>query len=112
MLFPNGMVLVDGGRRLVTAETFGNQLTQCAVGRELGQPWGSGRTADWIRARPDSGWPSGPGVGGLRFPQLGVAVTSAGTIEGKVELPGEGIYCCGIGGADGQALFLAVGAHR
>jgi sugar lactone lactonase YvrE len=110
MLFPNGMALVDRGHRLVTAETLGDRLTVCAV-----EPDGNLVSPELLAELPAGSGPDGIAVDSANrvwvacaFTSRAVAVTLDGTIDAEIELPGEGIYCCEVGGADHRTLFLAI----
>lgn len=109
-VFPNGAVLADDGRSMFVAETFGDVVTQVDV-----LPSGS-----LTNPRPLAQFPPGSGPDGIAFDHLGrlwvacafssraVALNRDGTIADEIVMPGEGIYCCEVGGPDGRTLYLAM----
>jgi sugar lactone lactonase YvrE len=110
LMFPNGCVLVDDGRTMIVAETFGDRLTELRVAPDgtLSEP----------RVLIDL--PVGCGPDGIAIDRAGriwvacafnshaYAVTRAGEIDAEIEVPGEGVYCPEVGGPDGTTLFLAI----
>ena len=110
LMFPNGMVLVDGGTRLLVAETFGERVTTLSVASD-------GTLTDptvLIELPPGSG-PDGIAVdrqGRVWIPcaygSRALAVTRDGHIQAEIVGQGVGVNCCAVGGEDGQTLFVAV----
>ncbi|MBW4332327.1 SMP-30/gluconolactonase/LRE family protein [Stakelama sp. CBK3Z-3] len=106
LIFPNGMVLVDGGRTLVVAETWNKRLTafdRSADGRlsnarpyaDLGE-----RTPDGLCVDAEDGiWIASFETG--EFLRLAVN----GEITHEIRLPGHIAFACALGGDDGKTLF-------
>ena len=111
LIFPNGMVLLDGGATLVVAQTLGMELTAFDRASDgslsnrrawasLAQPDGSMVVPDGISVDADGGiW-----VANAVAPQV-VRVTEGGTITDTVTTT-QNAYTCGIGGHDGRALLI------
>lgn len=112
MTFPNGMVLTDGGRKLVVAETFIHRLTvfdRDAQGRlsnrriwaDLGD-----RTPDGICIDAEGGiW-----IASFETCEV-VRVVEGGAVTDRLDCRGEHAVACALGGADGRTLFaLTYGA--
>jgi sugar lactone lactonase YvrE len=110
LTFPTGMVLLDGGRTMVVAETLDDRLTAMSVAPTgcLGEP------------RVLADLPPGSGPQGLALDGPGriwvacagsgraLAVTPAGEIDAEIEVAGEGVYCAAVGGAQAQTLYLSI----
>jgi len=121
LLFPNGMVLTDGGT-LIVAETFGGRLTAFDVGPD-GELTGR-RTFSEPRPVPEPG-DLGSMVAGLQFAPDGLAldaegcvwaangvgaalwrISPVGEVLEEVPMPeGLGTFACGLGGEDGRTLL-------
>jgi len=105
---PNGTVLLDGGRVLVVAESFGAQLTAFDVDPATGvlthrRVWAPlpGRTPDGICADRSGGlW-----VADARRPEC-VRVEEGGVISDTVSTS-QNCYACALGGSDGRTLYCA-----
>jgi len=110
LIFPNGMVLIEGGRTLVVAETWNRRLTafdrghngQLSNGRlyaDLGE-----RTPDGLCADTEDGiWISSFETGEF------VRLARDGEVTDVISLPGHIAFSCLLGGDDGKTLF--VGAY-
>jgi sugar lactone lactonase YvrE len=106
LLFPNGMVITDGGHTLVVAESFGQRLSAYGMN-------GDGSLANprvWADLRPNV--PDGiclDVAGGIWVADpvnRGVmrVVEGAGPVDW---IPtGRPVYACALGGADGQTLYV------
>ena len=106
LVFPNGMVIMDGGRTLVAAETFANRLTafdRAADGSlsnrrafaELGQLTPDGICLDQA---------GGIWVASFATDEF-VRVEAGGTITDRVAVRERRAVACQLGGADGRTLF-------
>lgn len=104
--FPNGMVLKNGGRMLVVAETWSNRLT-CFDRDEAGNLSGGRLYADMNGGQPD-------GIcvdeaGGIWVPCFNtgdfVRVLDGGAVTHRISFPGKRAIACQLGGSDGQTLF-------
>lgn len=110
MWFPNGTILIEGGARMVVAESYGDRLTSYRVGADgslddqkvLAElPVGCG--PDGICADADGRiWVACAYDSHVR------CVTPDGKLVDELVVPGEGVYCPEIGGPDGTTLFLAI----
>ncbi len=105
--FPNGMVLLDGGRTLVLAETLRLQLTAFDVAADGSL---SGRRV-WASTAPQMVAPDGicadPEGGIWVAAALGNAVVrfaEGGEVTGMVETS-QIAYACALGGPGGRTLF-------
>jgi sugar lactone lactonase YvrE len=109
LAFPNGMALVDDGRTLLVAESWGSRLTAYAVDADgrLGKRrvWAEtpGLHPDGIDAHPD---------GTVSFADVGqsccVRVAEGGEVLDRAELP-QPAFDCVVGDlGDGPTLFVAV----
>lgn len=106
LIFPNGMVVIDGGRTLVVAETWNKRLTafdrghngQLSNGRlfaDLGE-----RTPDGLCVDIEDGiWISSFETGEF------VRLARSGEITDIISLPGHIAFSCVLGGDDGKTLF-------
>ncbi|HTW20937.1 MAG TPA: SMP-30/gluconolactonase/LRE family protein [Mycobacteriales bacterium] len=110
LMFPNGTVLVDGGRTMVIAETFGDRLTELTVA-----PDGGLSDPRTLLELPKGSGPDGIAVDragrvwvACAFSSRAIAVTRAGEIDAEIEVPGEGVYCPEIGGPNGTTLYLGI----
>ncbi len=104
--FPNGAVIMNGGRTLVVAETFGNCLTAFDIAADgslsnrrtfaaLGE-----HTPDGICLDTDGGiWVAS------FMTSVFLRVKDGGTITDTVEVPGKRAVACQLGGDDGRTLF-------
>ncbi len=109
LCFPNGAALIDGGRRLVVAETFARRLTSFDVAADgsLGgrRVWldlaGAGLQPDGIAVDSEGAvWiADAHGSGAVRVDAGGRVVDTVGTGDLSV-------YAVALGGADGRTLFL------
>ncbi|WP_439813946.1 SMP-30/gluconolactonase/LRE family protein [Zavarzinia sp. CC-PAN008] len=106
LLFPNGMVMMNGGQQIVVAESFGRRLTAFSVDeaghlsdRRVFADLGDG-TPDGICLDTDGGiWVS------LYGSDAFVRVVEGGAVTHRVETPGRRAVACQLGGADGHTLF-------
>ena len=105
--FPNGMVLLDGGRTLVVAETWAARLTAFDVG-----PHGelSGRRV-WAaldrRVYPDGICLDAEGAIWVASPSSSecLRVRAGGDVAERVDT-GRGAFACALGGRDGRILYV------
>tara|TARA_R110002096_G_scaffold365345_4_gene558738 strand:+ start:2375 stop:3217 length:843 start_codon:yes stop_codon:yes gene_type:complete len=104
--FVNGMVLLDGGRTLVLAETWLNRLT--AFDRAVDGSLSSrrifadlgGRTPDGICADQEGAiWISSVATGEF------IRVLEGGEVTDRVMCEGKRAVACALGGDDGRTLF-------
>jgi sugar lactone lactonase YvrE len=106
LLFPNGMVITDGGRTLLVAETFGQRISAYDL-----NPDGSlANPRVWVDLRPnvpdgiclDAGggvWVADPVNHGVMR-----VVQGAGPVDW---IPtSRGAYACELGGEDGHVLYI------
>ena len=121
VLFPNGMVLLDGGRTLVVAQTLGMELTafdRAADGSLSNQrAWASLVQPDGSMVAPDGICVDGDAAiwaANALAPAV-VRVTEGGTITDTVTTT-QNAYACALGGPDGRHLLIctapSVGPHR
>lgn len=104
--FPNGSVVIDGGRTLVVAETWAARLTAFNID-------GAGRLsnrrvfADLGRRQPDGICVDAEGAiwAGIYNTGEFVRVLDGGKITDTVQFPGSGISCT-LGGKLGKTLFM------
>lgn len=108
LTFPNGMVLLAGGKTLVVAETWANRLTAFTrhadgsltdrrIFAELGE-----RTPDGLCSDSEDGvWIASFATGEM------VRVVDGGEVTDIVNFPGKRAVACALGGADGRQLFCA-----
>lgn len=109
-LFPNGAVLTDDGRTMYVAETFGDVVSQVDVesdgtlhNRQVFHQFGQGTGPDGIAFdRQGRLWVA------LAFDSRAVALNRDGSVADEIEMPGEGVYCCEVGGSAGNTLYLAM----
>jgi sugar lactone lactonase YvrE len=109
LMFPNGMVLADGGRTLVVAETYAGRLTAFDVAADGSL---SGRRV--FAALPDGVFPDGicldaegqVWVATARAPEV-LRVREGGEVTARVEVSsGSPSFACALGGVDGRTLFV------
>lgn len=112
LLSPSGPILVDDGRTLVVAETYGDRLTALRVDDD-------GRLDDphVIVELPEGSGPEGIAADATgriwvacAFSSRAVAVTRGGELDEQIEFAGEGVYCAEVGGPHGRTLFLGIAA--
>lgn len=106
LAFPNGSVILPGGRTLVVGETFTGQYTAFTIG-------GDGRLADrrtWADVSPST--PDGCSLdieGGIWFADPAgrsvARVVEGGSVTHRVAIEPTP-YACALGGADGCTLFV------
>jgi sugar lactone lactonase YvrE len=104
--FPNGMLVVDGGRRLVVAETWASRLVVydraedgTLHNRQIHTELGT-RTPDGLCQDCEGGiW-----VSSFLTDEF-IRVTPDGVISDRVSCPGRRAVACELGGADGRTLF-------
>jgi sugar lactone lactonase YvrE len=109
-LFPNGAVFADAGRTMFVAETFGDVVSQVDVhpdgslhNRRVLHEFGKGTGPDGIAFDAQGRlWVA------LAFDSRAVALNRDGTVADEILMPGEGVYCCEVGGPDGNTLYLAM----
>jgi sugar lactone lactonase YvrE len=106
LIFPNGMVLVEGGRTMVVAETWNKRLTAFDRGQDgrlsngrlyadLGE-----RTPDGLCVDSEDGiWISSFTSGEF------IRLARDGEITDVISLPGHISFACVLGGDDGKTLF-------
>jgi sugar lactone lactonase YvrE len=109
-LFPNGAVLAGGGRTMCVAETFGDVVSVVDV-----HPDGTLSNRRVLHKFDDGTGPDGIAFDrqgrlwvALAFASRAVALNPDGTVADEVSIPGEGIYCCEVGGPDENTLYLAM----
>jgi sugar lactone lactonase YvrE len=109
LVFPNGVVFVDDGRTMIIAETFADRLTWLRVDDDgrlhdpRSVPVPAGHTPDGIDADESGGvWVA------CAYAEAVIRVEPDGTVTDRIEFPGEGVYCCVLGGADGRTLHVAL----
>jgi sugar lactone lactonase YvrE len=110
VLFPNGMVLLDGGRTLVVAQTLGMELTafdRAADGSLSNQrAWASLVQPDGSMVAPDGICSDGTGIWAANaLAPAVVRVTEGGTITDTVTTT-QNAYACALGGPDGRHLLV------
>jgi sugar lactone lactonase YvrE len=106
LLFPNGMVITDGGRTLVVAESFGQRLSAYDLNADgsLANPrvWADLRpnVPDGICVDAAGGiWVADPINNGVMR-----VVQGAGPVDW---IPTDrGAFACALGGSDGRTLFI------
>lgn len=106
--FPNGAVIVDGGRTLVVAETWLGRLTAFEIGAD-GSLGGRRVFADLGTRQPDGICADAEGgiwVGCFNTGEF-LRVLDGGEITDVLSFQGCGVSCT-IGGADGHQLFCTV----
>ncbi|KQS95487.1 SMP-30/gluconolactonase/LRE family protein [Rhizobium sp. Leaf386] len=105
--FPNGAVVINGGRTLVVAETWIGRLTAFDLSPE-GTLSGSRLFADLGQRQPDGLCADAEGALWVACFNTGefVRVLDGGEITDKFEFEGRGVSCT-LGGADGHQLFLS-----
>lgn len=122
LAFPNGVVLVDGGRTLVVAESFAQRLTAFTVGPGGAltdrREWASfgpvpestditealGRLSvvpDGICAAPDDTIWVADAIG-----RRAIQVAEGGRIVRQVDAGDTHVYACALGGRGGRTLYL------
>lgn len=106
MAFPNGTVILDGGKTLVVAETLGQCLTAFDIAAD--------GTLSNRRCYADLGEHGPDGIcldqdGGIWvscFSQdVYLRVLDGGKVADRVPVPGRRAVACQLGGADGRTLF-------
>lgn len=113
LVFPNGMVLVDGGNTLVVAETFAGRLTaftRTADGRLVDRrPWAAlpeGVAPDGICVgADDSIWVSSTSTAEV------LRVAEGGAVLQSISTAPQMAVCCVLGGANGSTLFVTSCEH-
>lgn len=106
LAFPNGTVILDGGRTLVVAESLANRLTAFDIA-------GDGTLSDrWLYADLGDHDPDGICLdreGGIWVSSFGhdvfLRVLEGGEVTDRVPVPGQRAVACQLGGADGRTLF-------
>ncbi|WP_144097449.1 SMP-30/gluconolactonase/LRE family protein [Croceicoccus sediminis] len=113
LVFPNGMVLVDGGRTMVVSETFANRLTAYDVDEhgklsnrrvyvDLGERAPDGLCVD----KQDGIWVSSFVTGEF------LRVTPDGAITDLIACGDKRAVACALGGEDGRTLYCSTfGGH-
>jgi sugar lactone lactonase YvrE len=120
--FPNGMVVTPDGKRLIVAETFGQQLTAYNIGADGSL---SGKRA-WAKLGPDPETDDlTEFVGGATFMPDGICLDAEGAVwaadaghnrvlrlaDGgeildEISTGDMGVFACMLGGGDARTLFL------
>lgn len=106
--FPNGSVIIDGGRTLIVAETWVGRLT--AFDLDAGGALSNRRVfADLGGRQPDGICADAEGAIWVGCYNTGefVRVLEGGEVTHRVGLQGSGISCV-LGGATGHRLFMTV----
>ena len=104
--FPNGAVIMNGGRTLVVAETFGNCLTAFDIAAD------GGLTNRRVFAAMGEHTPDGicldvdGGIWVASFmTSVFLRVKDGGEVTDTIEVPGRRAVACQLGGDDGKTLF-------
>ena len=108
LMFPNGIALIEDGKRLVVAETYANHLTVFDVAgngdlsnQRVFAQFGEDVAPDGISAAPDGTiW-----VATARDDRC-VRVREGGEIVAAVKIGAGNTYACMLGGPDGRDLFI------
>ncbi|HZZ48859.1 MAG TPA: SMP-30/gluconolactonase/LRE family protein [Pseudonocardia sp.] len=119
LMFPNGVVTLDGGATLVVAESFGNRMSAFTVtdngslaGRRewarFGPSWKPGQDLFSLDVIPDGTCAASDGTIWVADAghQRAVRVAEGGEIVQEVSGGDLGIFACTLGGADGDTLFM------
>lgn len=113
LIFPNGAVLIDGGRGLVVAETFADRISYLRVADD----------GHLTEARVLAALPPGSGPDGIDADEAGavwvacafgecvVRIGPDGRATDRFEFAGMGVYCCALGGDDGRTLYVALASR-
>ncbi len=111
LLFPNGSVILDGGRTLVVAESFGKRLTAFDMAED------GSLSARRIWASLGDYFPDGIGLdsaGGIWVATPGahqvIRVEEGGKITHRVPLDSNA-YACSVGGEQGEYLYICTSDH-
>jgi sugar lactone lactonase YvrE len=106
LIFPNGMVILDGGSTLVVAETWNKRLTAFDRGRDGRLSNGrlyadlGARTPDGLCVDNEDGiWISSFETGEF------LRLARDGEVTDIITLPGHIAFACALGGDDGKTLF-------
>ena len=104
----NGMVVTDGGRKLLVAETFEDRITAFVLGPDGGL---SGRSV-WVQlpagSAPDGICLDAEGAVWAACPYLGefLRIDVTGTVRESIPVPGRRAIACALGGETGRTLFM------
>lgn len=106
LAFPNGMVLMNGGRVLVVAETLAHRLTGFDVGPD-GTLTDRRVFAQFDEIHPDGICLDAEGAIWVSSYSQGyfIRVHDGGEISGRIDVPGRHAIACQLGGQDGRTLF-------
>jgi sugar lactone lactonase YvrE len=106
--FPNGTVIVDGGRTLVVAETWCGRLTAYDRDPETGKLSNRRLFADLTGRNPDGILADAEGA--IWVPSFNTGevlrILDGGTITDNIQFEGSAVACC-LGGPDGRTLFCS-----
>jgi sugar lactone lactonase YvrE len=107
LLFPNGMVILPGGRTLVVAQTFGHELTAVDVADD-GSLSGRRTFAALPGVYPDGICLDAEGAIWVACPEDGqtIRVREGGEVVTRIPHPGRNSFACALGGDDQKLLFL------
>lgn len=123
VLFPNGMVIADGGKTLIVAETFAARMSAFAIGAD-------GSLSDrriWCEMGPLPSWETLQSMMNVAFAPDGCTLDAEGgvwvadalyqrvsrIVDGQIvetiQSPeGLGLYSCALGGEDGKTLLMCM----
>lgn len=106
--FPNGTVIINGGRTLVVAETWCGRLTAYDRNVETGKLSNRRLFADLAGRHPDGIFADAEGA--IWVPSFNTGevlrVLDGGTITDSIQFNGSAVACC-LGGPDGRILFCS-----
>lgn len=111
LLFPNGSVMLEGGRTLVVAESFGKRLTAFDMAED-GSLSGRRVWADLGEYFPDGISLDGDGGIWVATPMTNqvIRVEEGGKITHRVPLDSNA-YACAVGGEQGEYLYICTSDH-
>lgn len=105
LAFPNGMVILPGGRQLVVSESYGERLTAFDIGEDGGLSNGHvivecGTHTDGICLDAESAiWVAQPDA------QRWVRVQLDGKVTDTIQIDGRRAIACWLGGPDGHTFY-------
>lgn len=123
VLFPNGMVIANGGKTLIVAETFAARMSAFSIGSD-------GALSDhrvWCEMGPVPSWETPQSMMNVAFAPDGCTLDAEGgvwvadalfnrvsrVLDGRIvdtiQSPdGLGLYSCALGGEDGKTLLMCM----
>lgn len=113
LLFPNGMLLADGGGTLIVAETFASRLTAferdddgSLAGRRVWADLGNGVSPDGICPdRSGAVWVASPTTREV------IRVLEGGEVTDRIPAGERMAVACALGGTGGCSLYVATSSH-